>query len=62
MMFAHSLTLLSDVNNFDETVLTQIILAKDLIVRQKMGRLGTADEIASLVLYLSSDEVEISCP
>ena len=25
--------------------------------RQKMGRLGTADEIANLVLYLSSDEV-----
>jgi len=29
---------------------------KDFIARQKMGRLGTADEIASLVLYLSSDE------
>merc|ERR1711874_189014 len=29
---------------------------KDFIARQKMGRLGTAEEIANLVLYLSSDE------
>jgi len=29
---------------------------KDFIARQKMGRLGTAEEIASLVVYLSSDE------
>ena len=29
---------------------------KDFIARQKMGRLATADEIASLVVYLASDE------
>merc|ERR1712183_777521 len=29
---------------------------KDFIARQKMGRLGTAEEIAALVTYLSSDE------
>jgi len=29
---------------------------KDFIARQKMGRLGTAEEIANLVLYLSSNE------
>ena len=27
------------------------------IAYQKMGRLGTADEIASMVVYLASDEV-----
>ena len=26
------------------------------IARQKMGRLGTADEIASMAIYLASDE------
>ena len=30
-------------------------------VRQKMGRLGTAEEIANLVLYLSSNEVRHTC-
>jgi 2-keto-3-deoxy-L-fuconate dehydrogenase len=29
----------------------------DFIARQKMGRLGTAEEIAYLSLYLASDEV-----
>ncbi len=29
---------------------------KDFIARQKMGRLATADEMASLVVYLASDE------
>jgi len=29
---------------------------KDFIARQKMGRLGTAEEIAGLVLYLAADE------
>ncbi|XP_041351835.1 3-hydroxybutyrate dehydrogenase type 2-like [Gigantopelta aegis] len=29
---------------------------KDFIARQKMGRFGTAEEIAHLVLYLASDE------
>ena len=30
---------------------------RDFIARQKMGRLGTADEIAALVVYLASQEV-----
>ena len=29
---------------------------KDFIARQKMKRLGTAEEVASNVLYLASDE------
>ena len=29
---------------------------RDFVARQPMGRLGTADEIASLALYLASDE------
>ena len=29
---------------------------KDFIARQPMGRLGTADEIATLAIYLASDE------
>ena len=33
---------------------------KDFIARQKMGRLGTAEEIAALVTYLSSDEVSLA--
>lgn len=30
------------------------------IARQKMGRLGTAEEIASMFVYLASDEVSYS--
>lgn len=29
---------------------------KDFIARQPMGRLGTAEEIASMALYLASDD------
>ena len=29
----------------------------DFVSRQKLGRLASADEIASLVVYLASDEV-----
>lgn len=32
---------------------------KDFIARQKMGRLGTAEEIAALALYLACDEVTL---
>jgi len=32
------------------------VARKDFIARQKMGRLGTAEEIAALVTYLASDE------
>ena len=31
-------------------------IAKDFIARQPMGRLGTPEEIASLAIYLASDE------
>ena len=31
---------------------------KDFIARQPMGRLGTPEEIASLAIYLASDESE----
>jgi NAD(P)-dependent dehydrogenase (short-subunit alcohol dehydrogenase family) len=31
---------------------------KDFIARQPMGRLGTAEEIATLAVYLASDESE----
>ncbi len=30
---------------------------RDFVARQKMGRLGTAEEIAALVTYLAADEV-----
>ena len=33
----------------------------DFIARQKLGRLGTADEIASMVVYLASSEVQCMC-
>jgi len=32
------------------------VARRDFIARQKMGRLGTAEEIAALVTYLASDE------
>lgn len=40
------------INAFDDPVAAR----KAFIARQPMGRLGTADEIASLALYLASDE------
>lgn len=33
---------------------------KDFVARQPMGRLGTAQEVANLVLYLASDEAAFS--
>jgi NAD(P)-dependent dehydrogenase (short-subunit alcohol dehydrogenase family) len=30
---------------------------RDFIARQRMGRLGTPEEIAHLVVYLAADEV-----
>jgi NAD(P)-dependent dehydrogenase (short-subunit alcohol dehydrogenase family) len=33
---------------------------KDFIARQPMGRLGTADEIASMAIYLAGDESEFT--
>ena len=33
---------------------------QEFIARQKMGRLGTPDEIAHLITYLASDEVCLS--
>lgn len=40
------------INAFDDPIQAR----KDFIARQPMGRLGTAEEIASLALYLASDE------
>ncbi len=37
--------------------LSQSQARADFIARQKLGRLGTAEEIASLFVYLASDEV-----
>jgi hypothetical protein len=34
---------------------------KDFIARQKMGRFGSAEEIALLCVYLGSDEVRHHC-
>ena len=31
---------------------------RDFIARQRMGRLGTPEEIAHLVVYLAADEVQ----
>jgi len=33
---------------------------KNFIARQPMGRLGTPEEIASLAIYLASDESNLS--
>ena len=40
------------INAFDDPVQAR----KDFIARQPMGRLGTAEEIAALAVYLASDE------
>ncbi len=40
---------LHDTGNYEQAM-------KDFVARQPMGRLGTADEIAELVVYLSCDE------
>lgn len=40
------------INAFDDPIQAR----KDFIARQPMGRLGTADEIANLALYLAGDE------
>ena len=40
------------INAFDDPVQAR----KDFIARQPLGRLGTAEEIAAMVLYLASDE------
>ena len=40
------------INAFDDPVQAR----KDFIARQPLGRLGTAEEIASVALYLASDE------
>ena len=31
------------------------------MARQKMGRLGSAEEVASMFVYLASDEVSVGC-
>ena len=49
---AHCCTQLQRVAESDDPAAA----TRDFIARQKMGRLGTAQEIASLVLYLASDE------
>ena len=40
------------INAFDDPVQAR----KDFIARQPLGRLGTAEEIAALALYLAADE------
>ena len=38
-------------------VSTYVQAHANFIARQKMGRLGSAEEVASLFVYLASDEV-----